>query len=350
LISSVFYKYRSFFFELKKVLITSLFILCLAILFSACEKPIEPAELKQESELLANLDEVSPVEESGKKPILSASDDCDVDYNNLRVLFIGNSFTANFTTDIPAMFEGLALASGKSVGQVATSAIVGYTLQQHASYLPTINLINQGNWDFVILQPNSGFLANGNVNPFNSGVNALTSLINQNSNNATILLFQVVPPANYSASSSSQYQILQQGFNTLFAAKANQFSNMYVVNVGSSFTLAYAGAYGYTNSNQLRYDSQFQYHFFNSGGFLAAVNFYTAIFRTKPCIPVNMTFYLGGGSTGSQPVAVNVPQYHELAQIGYVLSRTSAMDRVSISSCSDIYQVGEYPDCSYYVK
>lgn len=53
--------------------------------------------------------------------------------NHLRVLFIGNSFTANYTTDIPTMFHELAIASGESVSNVSKSAILGYTLSQHLS-------------------------------------------------------------------------------------------------------------------------------------------------------------------------------------------------------------------------
>jgi len=64
--------------------------------------------------------------------------------DNLRVLFIGNSFTANYTTDIPTMFYQLALESGESISNVSKSAILGHTLSQHLNNGSTQALIDQG--------------------------------------------------------------------------------------------------------------------------------------------------------------------------------------------------------------
>jgi hypothetical protein len=56
---------------------------------------------------------------------------CDHDEKNLRILFIGNSFTANYSTDIPQMFLDLATHNGQSISTVASRAALGFTLANH---------------------------------------------------------------------------------------------------------------------------------------------------------------------------------------------------------------------------
>ncbi|MCB9169074.1 MAG: hypothetical protein H6594_01845 [Flavobacteriales bacterium] len=69
-----------------------------------------------------------------------------------RVLFIGNSYT--YVNDLPNTLAQLALSMGDTI-IAAMSAPGGYTLQQHASYPPTLNLIASQAWDFVVVQEQS---------------------------------------------------------------------------------------------------------------------------------------------------------------------------------------------------
>ena len=212
------------------------------------------------------------------------------------------------------------------------------TLANHLNYGPTLNLVNQGNWDYVILQENSGYLANGGTSGFTASVNSFVNLIDNNSPDARILLYQVVPPT---ADNTSNYTNLQNNWNTLFSNIANNYSQVSVCNIGQAFTNAYNGQFGYIplSPDQLRYGFSYGYHFYNSGGFLAAVTFYANIFNNKPCIPGAMTFIQGTAS-----VTGNVPQFDRLAQIGYMVGRyaTHAIANTP-EECRFSYGVGQYP-------
>jgi hypothetical protein len=70
----------------------------------------------------------------------------------LRVLFIGNSYT--FVNDLPHTFAVLALSGGHAV-EVEMAAEGGWTLQAHADSPETIKKIEQGRWDYVVLQEQS---------------------------------------------------------------------------------------------------------------------------------------------------------------------------------------------------
>jgi hypothetical protein len=70
----------------------------------------------------------------------------------LRVLFIGNSYTA--VNDLPGMFSLLAAAGGHPV-QAAALDEGGWTLAQHAAAAETVDALQPHRWDFVVLQEQS---------------------------------------------------------------------------------------------------------------------------------------------------------------------------------------------------
>lgn len=70
----------------------------------------------------------------------------------VRVLFIGNSLT--FFNDLPDMFAELARSGGHEV-EVDMSAHGGWTCSDHAESAMTLDMIEQQNWDFVVLQEGS---------------------------------------------------------------------------------------------------------------------------------------------------------------------------------------------------
>jgi hypothetical protein len=74
--------------------------------------------------------------------------------DTLRVLFVGNSYT--YTNDLPALFSNLAASGGHPV-VTAMSAPGGYTLEQHTTNITTLELINHGSWDYVVLQEQSQY-------------------------------------------------------------------------------------------------------------------------------------------------------------------------------------------------
>lgn len=69
-----------------------------------------------------------------------------------RVLFVGNSLTA--TNDLPGQLVQLANSAGKTV-TVQSSAPGGFTFQQHTTHQPTLDLLNAGDYDWVVFQNQS---------------------------------------------------------------------------------------------------------------------------------------------------------------------------------------------------
>jgi hypothetical protein len=72
--------------------------------------------------------------------------------DTLRVLYIGNSYT--HFQELPKIVSRMAAAGGDSIFY-GMNAPGGYTLEQHSADITTLNLIAQGNWDFVVLQEQS---------------------------------------------------------------------------------------------------------------------------------------------------------------------------------------------------
>ena len=72
--------------------------------------------------------------------------------DTLNVLFIGNSYT--YVNDLPSLFLNLSASGGKSV-MTDISAPGGYDFEQHLTYSETVNKIQRGIWNYVVLQEQS---------------------------------------------------------------------------------------------------------------------------------------------------------------------------------------------------
>lgn len=72
--------------------------------------------------------------------------------DSLKILFLGNSYTA--VNNLPQIIENFAAAEGKHL-QWSSNTPGGYTLQQHSTNQQSLQLIAQGNWDYVVLQEQS---------------------------------------------------------------------------------------------------------------------------------------------------------------------------------------------------
>lgn len=89
--------------------------------------------------------------------------------DSLKVLFLGNSYTA--VNNLPQIIENFAAAEGKNL-QWSSNTPGGYTLQQHSTNQQSLQLIAQGNWDYVVLQEQSQLPSfpdaqvNANVYPY----------------------------------------------------------------------------------------------------------------------------------------------------------------------------------------
>lgn len=69
-----------------------------------------------------------------------------------QVLFLGNSYT--FFNNLPQMFEDFSNAAGDTT-ETGFNTPGGFTLQGHTNNQMSLDMINQGNWDYVVLQEQS---------------------------------------------------------------------------------------------------------------------------------------------------------------------------------------------------
>ena len=70
----------------------------------------------------------------------------------MRVLFLGNSYVA--VNDLPQIVADIATSNNDTL-IFDSYTPGGYTLQNHFNDANSIALINQGNWDYVVLQEQS---------------------------------------------------------------------------------------------------------------------------------------------------------------------------------------------------
>src|SRR5690606_7912386 len=71
---------------------------------------------------------------------------------SVRALFLGNSYTD--VNNLPEIVKQLALSAGDTL-IYSKNAPGGYTLQGHSTNPTSLNLIQAGNWDYVVLQEQS---------------------------------------------------------------------------------------------------------------------------------------------------------------------------------------------------
>ncbi|HBG71482.1 MAG: hypothetical protein A2W93_14620 [Bacteroidetes bacterium GWF2_43_63] len=70
----------------------------------------------------------------------------------LKVLFLGNSYTS--VNDLPELISLVTKSAGDSL-VYSSNVPGGYTFNQHSTNTTSLSLINQGGWDYVVLQEQS---------------------------------------------------------------------------------------------------------------------------------------------------------------------------------------------------
>ena len=109
------------------------------------------------------------------------------DTAQVNILFIGNSLTRN--RGMTSVFEAMAVDAGKNVF-VEKSAVPGASLADHAINDETIVKISQIDWDFVVLQGSSVYVAfpedHSIILP---SILALEQMIRDNSDSTRIVFF-----------------------------------------------------------------------------------------------------------------------------------------------------------------
>ena len=124
--------------ERKYVLLFCALGILAVIFLVACTTPTPPASLEPTPTAAAQVTPASTLTAVTAEPI--------------EVLFVGNSLT--FFNDLPDMFAELTRSAGQEI-EVDMVAEGGWALADHAQSSATLEKIQRGSWDYVVLQEKS---------------------------------------------------------------------------------------------------------------------------------------------------------------------------------------------------
>lgn len=199
----------------------------------------------------------------------------------VRALFLGNSYTD--VNNLPELVKQLALSVGDTL-EYAKNTPGGYTLQGHSTNTTSLNLIQAGNWDFVVLQEQSQLPSfpdadvEFQVYPFAA---KLDSIIKVNNACATTVFYMTWGRKNGDASNCGFFPVvctyagmdsmLQLRYSTM--ARDNNAALAPVGEVWRELRTNYAAIELYNADES---------HPSNQGSFAAACTFYSIMFRKNP--------------------------------------------------------------------
>lgn len=154
--------------------------------------------------------------------------------NAFRVLFIGNSFTG-FSKPSLEQFRRASPLEEDKFGYVFVG---GRSLDYHVNQAATVDIIRNGNWDYVVLQDHSKqtlfFL-----DLFNSAVRELAGIIRESG--AEPVLFQT-----WARLENGNYSLRQQEVNRQYNRLASELG-IHVMNVGEVWLSIYNTNRSYFN-------------------------------------------------------------------------------------------------------
>lgn len=201
----------------------------------------------------------------------------------VRALFLGNSYTEY--NNLPELIKQLALSAGDTL-EYSKNTPGGQTLQGHSTNATSLNLIQAGNWDYVILQEQSqrpafsdGQVAN-EVYPY---ARKLDSLIKLNNPCATTLFYMTWGRKNGDAGNCPFLPAIctYEGMDSMLQlrytimAEDNEASIAPVAKVWRSIRQNHPGIELYIADES---------HPTNNGSFVAACTFYATLFEKDPAL------------------------------------------------------------------
>jgi hypothetical protein len=205
------------------------------------------------------------------------------DSTSPRVLFIGNSYTG--VNNLPQIFHDVAATGGHAPAEIKAVTPGGVTLYQQLNSPDTLKLIDEGNWDIVILQAQSMEAAMSEQFPnwryyFLKGAAGLYDRIRTGSPRAKIILYQTWarhadywndPKADRSIGNNpADMQARIRKWHQNAAAQKNEFL---IAPVGDAWEL------NYKNPNAIRLHASDNSHPAFNGSYLAALVIYGTIYH-----------------------------------------------------------------------
>lgn len=196
-----------------------------------------------------------------------------------KVLFVGNSYTA--VNDLPAMVSSIANGMGEEM-TYEMSAPGGCTFQLHLTQ--SAQYIQQGGWDFVVLQEQSqlpSFPYGQFMNESYSYAQQLCEMIRQYNPEAQILFYMTWGRKNGDAQNAPYYPVLAtyEGMDSLLRARYMQMAQ------DNQAAVAPVGAvwhYIRDNYPQIELYQSDDSHPSIYGTYAAACCFYTVMYKKNP--------------------------------------------------------------------
>lgn len=204
-----------------------------------------------------------------------------VQAKTLRVLFIGNSYTA--VNNLPSQIAQLADGTHDTL-IYDMSAPGGYTFQQHTTNATTLSKIQQGNWDYVVLQEQSQLPSfpdaqvATDVYPY---AHALDSIIHENNPCAKTLFYVTWGRKNGDASNCAFFPPVCT-YNGMDSLLQLRYSKMAEFNSSAIAPVAMVWHRVRTSAPAIELYDADESHPSMAGTFVAACAFYSVLFEKSP--------------------------------------------------------------------
>ncbi|HRY31870.1 MAG TPA: PKD domain-containing protein [Bacteroidales bacterium] len=206
-----------------------------------------------------------------------------------NVLFLGNSYT--YANDLPQITVNLAQAAGDTL-MVESNTPGGYTFQLHSTNATSLSMIQQGNWDFVVLQEQSqlpSFPPNQVQTQCFPFAALLDSMVSQYNSCGETMFFMTWGRKNGDAQNCPNWPPVctYAGMDSLLRLRYQMMAN------DNQAVVSPVGAvwrYIRHHYPSIELYSSDESHPSEAGSYAAACAFYTAIFRKDPsAIPFDYT-------------------------------------------------------------
>lgn len=200
-----------------------------------------------------------------------------------KVLFIGNSYTA--ANNLPQMVKDVSTSAGDNL-IVDSNSPGGQTLQNHISNTTSMSKIQQGGWDYVVLQEQSqlpSFPDNQVVGTMYPAAKYLDSVINASNTCAETIFYMTWGRKNGDQANCPNFPPLctYQGMDSLIALRYR-----YVAEQNNAILSPAGAVWRYLRANNpgIELYVSDESHPSVAGTYAAACAFYTTIYKKDPTL------------------------------------------------------------------
>lgn len=198
-----------------------------------------------------------------------------------KILFIGNSYT--YVNDLPLLLSNVSQSAGDSL-IYDSNCIGGYTLQLHSTNATSLQKINQGDFDYVVLQEQSQ-LPSFPISQVQSSVypyaQQLDSIIRATNSCTETVFYMTWGRKNGDASNCPNWPPVctYSGMDSLLRLR---YQNM--ANTNSALVSPVGAVWRYIRNNYANIElyNADESHPSLAGSYAAACTFYSILFRKDP--------------------------------------------------------------------